>query len=204
MVSFILIPATIYVVSYYPFMKVYGGSLIENAINNSKLMLSYHSVTVFEHPYSSEWYQWIWDKQSLLDALAITAEGKVSSVATIGSPLVVWGGIAAFIYTGYLWVCKKDRNAGFLVIMYLANLLPWLLVHRTVFIYHYYPCILTLILLVAYSVIKLSGSKKRFAVTVMVISVVLFIMYYPELTGLAVSRHYIDNVLELVKSWRFV
>ena len=203
-VSFILIPATIYVVSYYPFMKVYGGSLIENAINNSKLMLSYHSVTVFEHPYSSEWYQWIWDKQSLLDALAITAEGKVSSVATIGSPLVVWGGMAAFIYTGYLWVCKKDRNAGFLVIMYLANLLPWLLVHRTVFIYHYYPCILTLILLIAYSVIKLTGSKKRFAITVMVISVALFIIYYPEMTGLAVNRHYIDNVLELVKSWRFV
>lgn len=38
----------------------------------------------------------------------------------------------------------------------------------------------------------------------MVISVALFIIYYPEMTGLAVNRHYIDNVLELVKSWRFV
>lgn len=202
-VSFILIPVTIYVLSYYPFVKVYGGTLVQNAVDNSKLMFSYHSVTVFEHPYSSEWYQWIWDKQSLLDAIAVTADGKVSSVATIGNPLIVLGGIAAFVYTGYHWVCKKDRNAGFLIIMYLANLLPWLLVHRTLFIYHYYPCILTLILLIVYSIMKLSGGKKKYAVIVMAVSFILFVIYYPELTGLPVSRHYIDNILELVKSWRF-
>ncbi|GEM_PF-5300087 len=201
--SFIIIPLGIYTLSYIPFARVYGGSLVSNAISNSRLMLSYHSVTVFEHPYSSEWYEWIWDKQPLLDACDAVGADKVSSVATFGNPLIVVGGLLALIYVGYLWRCKKDKNAGILIIMYLANLLPWLLVHRTVFIYHYYPCILILVLIVTYAIVKVSRGKKMYTIGAIITSLVLFALYYTELTGIPVSRDYINNILELLSTWRF-
>ena len=54
-------------------------------------MLTYHESTVFDHPYSSEWYEWIWMKRPLLDAYTTLPDGKISVVATFGNPLIWWG-----------------------------------------------------------------------------------------------------------------
>ena len=101
-------------------------------------MLSYHSVTVFEHPYSSEWYEWLWDKRPLLDSYSILSRDKISTVATFINPLLCWGGFVALFHQIYLWKTRRSNNSVFLVLAYVSVMLPWLFIHRTVFIYQYF------------------------------------------------------------------
>ncbi|MGN0347132.1 MAG: phospholipid carrier-dependent glycosyltransferase, partial [Lachnospiraceae bacterium] len=142
-VAFLLIPFIFYVLSFYPFWKMNPDKNIfvlvyEMSVN----MYQYHKGITETHPYMSYWYEWLWNKQPLLDAITVFDDGKVSSVATFGNPLVWFVGSVAVVVNAILWRCKKDRNAGFFCIAYLSMLIPWLLVYRTVFIYQYFCSVL--------------------------------------------------------------
>lgn len=204
--SFIIIPVCIYVLSYIPFARVYTDkNIIMHAIDNSKLMLSYHKSTVFEHPYSSEWYEWIWDRKSLLDALTVNNDGSVSSVATFAGPLVCWGGLIALVYQIYLWSIRKDNSAKFIVMAYASALVPWMFIHRTVFIYHYLPCLNILSLMIVYSIYKIKSKRENCYITIIAVTAfVLFAAFYPVLSGMKVPREYLNIVLEWLPGWRFV
>ena len=122
---FIVIPGTVYILSYIPFAKVYTNkNLIQNALSNAQLMLSYHSKTVFDHPYSSQWYEWLIDKRPLLDSYSVYKDGGISTVATFINPLICFGGLIAFFYQFYLIKKKKDMVSKYLIIAYLSVLVP--------------------------------------------------------------------------------
>lgn len=201
---FICIPVVIYVVSYLPFKAVYTDkSLMTHVLENGKLMLGYHVKTVFEHPYSSEWYEWIVNRVSLLDAYKVLENGKISSIATIGSPIVVWGGIPAIVYNLYLIRSKRSKEAVYFIIGYGAMLLPWLLVHRTVFIYQYYICTLFLILLIINALLHMGKKWIILENGLWVGSIVLFIFFYPVISGYPVDYDWVNFALEWLVTWKF-
>lgn len=198
---FIVMPLTVYTLSYLPFTKVYTDKgLIQTAIDNGKLMLRYHSVTVFDHPYSSEWYEWLWDKRPLLDSYTTLKEGKISVVATFINPLLCWGGFAAFFYQFYLWKTKQSKNACYLIFAYGSVMLPWLFIHRTVFIYQYFLGMLILILMIANSFYYCEKGKK-YGVVMGVASILLFILFYPVLSGISVNLHFVRQWLQWLPTW---
>ena len=203
--AFILIPGVIYVLSYVQFAQVYTDKgIIQHCIENANLMLTYHSDTIFAHPYSSAWYTWLVDKQPLLDALTIIDEDKVSTIATFGNPLIVWGGLAVLLHQVFLWRIRKDEKARFLVLSYLTMIVPWIFIKRTVFIYQYFICILLMVIMIGYSLSKIREHQNRWIGAVTTISVGLFVLYYPVLSGKMVSIDFVNQVLELFDSWRFV
>ena len=202
-VCFIAVPAVIYVSSYFEFAQVYTDkNILQHALENAQYMLGFHKSALSGHPYSSEWYEWIIDSKPLLDALTETADNHISSVATFVNPLVAWGGIAALLHNIYLWRIREDTKAQYLVISYLAMLMPWLFIHRTVFIYQYFACVPLLILMVINSVINLKAERKL-TTALIAVSGALFLMFYPVLSGLNVPREYIGKVLEWLTTWRF-
>lgn len=201
-VSFIALPLAVYSLSYIEFTQVYPEkSFIAHAIENSKYMLSYHSGMKISHTYMSEWYEWIIDRRSLLDSFTNMGD-NISTVSTFINPLIAICGAAAFIHNFYLWRRKGDKASRFLVIAYLAMLMPWLFIHRTVFIYQYFDCILVMIPLICKSVMSMKCHRKA-AIALMIISLVLFIMFYPAISGIEVSRSYVSKVLEWLPTWRF-
>ena len=200
-VFFIVFPLTIYVLSYIPFTKIYTDKgLIQTAIDNGKLMLSYHSATVFEHPYSSEWYEWLWDKRPLLDSYSILSRDKISIVATFINPLLCWGGFVALFHQIYLWKTRQSNNAVFLVIAYASVMLPWLFIHRTVFIYQYFLGTLLMVLMIANSFSYCLKGRKYMVITG-VISIILFVLFYPVLSGMAVNIDFVNQILEWLPTW---
>lgn len=199
--SFFLIPAAVCVLSYVPYVTGgREGSLLQTVIENGKYMLNYHKKTVFDHPYSSEWYEWPWIKQPLLDAYTALQNGKVSIVSTFGNPVIWWGGIGAFFHNLYLWQIKKVKSAGYLIIAYLSMLLPWLFIHRTVFIYQYFICSVLLVLLLGNSFRYMKHSKRRMALYGGSAALV-FLLFYPVLSGYPVNRHFAEQALEWLESW---
>ena len=201
-VFFLLIPALVYIGSYVPFVKADPSKgLLGWVWENAKWMLNYHVHEATGHPYASEWYEWMLDRRPLLDAWTALGEEKVSSVATFGNPLVWWGGLAALLHNVYLWRCRRDENARTLCVAYAALLLPWLLIHRTVFIYQYYGCSLILVLLITYSIARAGKNGKRLGILAIVVSVLLFTAYYPVLSGFPVKLETVNQFLELFTTW---
>ena len=203
-VFFIVIPAIIYVLSYIPFVSSSGNNLIERVLQNQKNMYNYHADLVSEHPFSSHWYQWpfmtrpIWYYSHKVDD--VISEG----ISSFGNPFVWWAGIPAFLYMIYAAVKDSDKKAMFLGLGYLAQYLPWFFVTRTTYIYHYFPSVPFVVLMVTYALYKFArNSKKRryWVYGYVALVIIAFIMFYPVLSGYPVDRNYVITWLKWFESW---
>ena len=212
---FVAIPALIYYLSYYAYGTAAGLSGIKMfftrdyfklVVDNQKYMWSYHSTLVAEHPYASRWYQWLLDARPILYFLHSFGDGTHSAFAAFNDPLLSWGGLFAVIAMGMKAISERDRRAGFILFGYLANLVPWMPVSRLTFAYHYFPCtiFLTLALGGLFDDLRRSGHRWRGAVCGYAAAcLLLFVMFYPVLSGVRVSDSYSTNVLKWMASWPF-
>lgn len=201
---FIVIPAIIYVLSYIPFVSASGNNLIERVLLNQKNMYNYHADLVSEHPFESKWYQWpfmtrpIWYYSHKVDD--VISEG----ISSFGNPFVWWAGIPAFLYMIYRSIRNSDKKALFLSLGYLAQYLPWFFVTRTTYIYHYFPSVPFVVLMVTYALSKFAGNNKKRKYMVfgyVALATIAFIMFYPVLSGYPVDRNYVITWLKWFDSW---
>ncbi len=208
MVFFVAIPAVIYLLSYLPF-RSYQNGLFSKMWENQKLMLSYHSSLTAEHVYSSRWYEWPIMTRPIFYYSGYISESLRQGISAFGNPLVWWAGIPAFFYMIYLGVKKRDRTAIVLCISYLAQYLPWCLVSRTIFIYHYFTSVPFVVLMLMYSAVQLKQhmNPKRFYMALGLYAAAatgLFLLFYPVLSGQTVSSSYVDHFLRWLDSWVLV
>lgn len=203
---FVLLPFTIYTLSYIPFVRVYPDqNLLQHVFSNGELMLSYHKATIFDHPYASPWYSWLFDWKPLLDSREYLAGDKVSVIATFGNPVLYFAGL--FAYGRELWRTfrHREKSAAVLVLYYTVMLLPWIFIRRTVFIYQYYVCSVVLVLLLCHSISKKEGRYEKIAYWgLFAASVLLFVLFYPVISGLVVPAAYIRQVIPWLPNWRFL
>lgn len=207
-VFFIAIPAAIYLLSYIPFSDGTDRTFLVKVIEAQKTMFSYHHALEAEHPFASTWYQWpimyrpIWYYSSVIGELR---EG----ISAFGNPLVWWAGIPAAIYMLYLSACKKDKKAAFLLIGYLSQYAPWSLIKRIVFIYHYFPSVPFVVMMIAYAMYRLANAKQgRWKKQVqagvwvyVVVAIGLFALFYPVLSGAPIHAEYAEKYLKWFDSW---
>ena len=203
-VSFIMLPAAVYCLSYIPVSRVYTDeNIVELAVDNAKYMLDYHSGEISDHPFSSEWYEWLTDKRPVLDAFTyISEENSVSTISTFGNPLLLLVGLAAVLHNIQLWRIKGCRTARTLVTAYLAMLMPWMFIHRAVFIYQYFVCIIILILLISNSLVNMKKPSRN-GLVLLGASLVLFILFFPVISGAEVDREFVSKCLEWLPTWQF-
>ncbi|MCD8180566.1 MAG: glycosyltransferase family 39 protein [Firmicutes bacterium] len=206
---FIVVPIIIYCLSYIPYLKAPDSNGLQTIIDNQHSMLTYHSKTVLgsEHSFSSRWYEWIIMKRPIWYYSGTVSEGIKEGISSFGNPLVWWLGIPAFFYMVYLIFKKKDKNALFLVIAYLAQLVSWIPITRLTFIYHYFPCVPFIVLMIGYSLLNIyNGAKNKKATMYCIFGyaalvIVMFIMFYPVLSGQPVSVDYVKTFLKWFDSW---
>ena len=211
---FVLIPAAIYYLSYIPYGLASGLSMKTGMLwsrtyldifwENQKFMFSYHSGLVSTHPYSSMWYQWILDARPILYYRSYSADGLAkSAISSFGNPAVWWGGLLAMLCMVHRLIARRDGKALFILLGYLAQLLPWVFVTRIVFIYHYFPSTVFLILAIShvFSTVWERGSKGA-VIAYTAGAGGLFAAFYPSISGWPVSMWYTENFLRwLPNSW---
>lgn len=216
---FVIAPGLIYLLSYLPFVDYAGEGLFHRMLENQTAMYDYHSTLEASHPYSSSWYEWpvlrrpVWYYSSVVSG-TYGSGGVREGISAFGNPLVWWPGIPAAFHMFWLWAKKKDRTAAFLLTGYMAQYLPWFFVTRITFIYHYFPSVAFVVLMIVYSLLKLSGSnagrntgnlpaRKFLPLTVIYGSgaFLLFLMFYPVLAGQPVDASYVDRWLRWFNSW---
>ena len=207
---FIIVPIIIYCLSYIPYMLdgVFDFKVI---LDNQESMFNYHSnlQTDKPHPFSSEWYKWpiIYRPVFFFQGHGYT-DGMMSSMSTMGNPAIWWGAIVSVITMLVIRLRKGKfgKKTLFLSIAALSQYLPWVLISRETFIYHYFATITFLILLMgvlAKYLIERTRRGKTIVFIFLGVAGLLFVMFYPVTTGIVIPKAYSDIFLRWLPTWPF-
>ncbi len=137
---------------YIPLVMVPGpGHSFKDAFLYQVHMFNYHSKLEATHPFS---YQW-WERPLLktpvwLYACADVPAGMISSIVTMGSPAIWWAGPPAVALALSLAVKRRDRKMTVIFIAMAFQYLPWILVPRLSFIYHFFTVLPFVALVIVY------------------------------------------------------
>ncbi len=214
LVLLFLVTPLIYYLSYIPFLKSSGVQEIFSArgvgavINNQKWMYSYHSNLTATHPFSSPWWCWPFNFKPLwLYSGPEVAAADKATIVTMGNPLIWWLGLVALLVIGYqLLRARRLSIMHFGFICFLASYLPWVLVNRVTFIYHYYTMLPLLYVFIAFMLENCwrhSVQGRKIVYGILAVGLGLLILFYPALSGMEVSQKYIEFLRWFPKEWYF-
>ena len=216
-VFFVAVPVVIYVLSYIPYLRAYGEvkwnlRTLERIWDAQVLMFDYHKNLVAEHYFASPWYEWpLIVKPMWYYNADFKGAGMASSILAFGNPAVWWTGLAGMLFVLGASVRRNllpalgvmpgreaplDRALPVIAVGFLSAYLPWVLVSRLTFIYHYFASVPWIILATAVMLMTLERRHARtarvLAAMLAVAAVALFIGFYPLASGLEVPRAWCD------------
>jgi dolichyl-phosphate-mannose-protein mannosyltransferase len=155
----------------------------------NKLMWSYQQTMKQKHPYSSAWYSWpvmyrpiyFWGN---------TQGALKERIYLLGNPLLWWVSALAVLYFAArkwrLWrqwlTDSIDSPAGRefnLLILFSANYLPFVLIGRVMFIYHYLVALVVALMVLA---LNLESYRGRRWVPAFIVLVLMFFWFFAPLS----------------------
>lgn len=219
---FLLIPFGIYFSAYLPhtLLDHNRGNIWGNFWNYQFSMFNYHSQLVAEHFFASPWYEWPFVVRPIwyFSKEPVDVAGHYSTISAFGNPLIWWSGIPALLCAAVLWIRERRPWAAVALCGFLSVYLPWVLVPRLTFIYHYFTAVPFLIAALAGVFAKLPettvgafsiGREERKLTLAQLLpwavvggSFILFLIYFPVISGMPTSKAYV-NALELFPTWYF-
>ena len=217
---FLALPFGIYFGAFLPITTLShnAGNLWGAFWNYQVTMFRYHSTLEATHSFASPWYEWPLDIRPIWYFAGDTQEGY-STISAFGNPLLWWAGIPALGAAACLWWKERFRWAGLVLAGFLSVYLPWVLVPRLTFIYHYFTAVpfLVVALCGVFSLLYQRGGFARqltfpggiqcSGATLLLAAftaacLLLFAVYFPVLSGSPTTRDY-ANALELFETWYF-
>ena len=200
LVMFVAVPLLIYYFSYYWQLRPeLNGLNLPRVLALQRQMLNYHAGLGGDtHYFRSPWYQWpviAWPMW-YYSGNSYQPAGVISSISCMGNPAVWWVGLIAMIFVcvRLSWQRRGSRNDLLVVIGFASQFLPWVLVPRSTFIYHYFASVPFIIIATALLLDALrQRSEKKFRLAAGVLcaaALLLFIAFYPLESGTPVARSY--------------
>ncbi|MDQ0196674.1 glycosyltransferase family 39 protein [Paenibacillus wynnii] len=208
-VFFVLIPVLVYSLSFIPVLTPTAeGYTLKGLVDAQKNMYNYHSQLVATHPFASSWWQWPFMKRPVwfYSGGEGLPAGKVTSIVTMGNPLIWWAGIFAVLGTLWLSIKRKDKSLYMIWIAFFSQFVPWMLVPRETFLYHYFAMVPFLILSLVYmmKLLDVKHPKARYIRYIFIgLAALLFIAFYPVLSGMEVNGDYVKHFLRWFPTWVF-
>lgn len=224
---FVAVPLAIYLLSYVvhfadrEFESI--GHFIKTVYNTNfgkyNSMLSYHGTPGLgmDHYYYSPWYEWpLMLTPMYYASAAFKPEGMTYAIFCFGNPWVWVVGIAGIAYTLYRWVlghryringregCWQlfrsnwDVCPAFVLIGLLAQFLPWVLVPRGTYIYHYFASVpflvLGTVLLMHQINVHSSALGMRLLIAHLILCLVWFVVLFPYASGVMAPNGWMDFI----------
>lgn len=215
----LFVSAAIYIAAYIPYMLSGTGHGLLDVGMKQLGMFGYHawSVVGATHPFSSPWWSWPLMLKTLW-LFSNTVNGStVSTIVLMGNPAIWWGGVLALIAVAAKFLrgaMKKkvqeqdyDYLCSFILISFILLWIPYALITRTLFIYHFVPAVPFMIFAITYGMKELqqkvsTGKFVAVITVILIVTAVLFCLFYPVISGYPVAVEYKDS-LRWLEGWVF-
>ena len=150
----------------------------------NRVMFTANAANLQTHPWSSRPETWplmlrpvsFWRKYE---------SGATAEINSIGNPAVWWGTTIAGFLALLLWLPERDRERRWLLfVLWLGSILPFFLVQRTLFLYHYLPALVFAIFISVAWLSEPSPSplSKAVALNGMLVAAFLLFLYFMPLS----------------------
>ena len=220
---FVAVPVVIYLLAYVDRFADRNiasfSALVKMIIQETESMLSYHGTPGLgmDHAFYSPWYEWPLMATPMYYASAsFKPEGMTYAIFCFGNPWVWLVGLGGIAYTVFRWAKGHryrivgsdstfqlyrddwDEAPAFILISILAQFLPWVLVPRGTYIYHYFASVPFLILGTTLMLDALTKrwpkAGKRICITYLVLCLVWFVLLFPYASGLMTPEWWMDFI----------
>ncbi len=201
--TIVFVSATVYGLAWIPDLhRQVDIKSASDVVERQFSMYRYHSTLVATHPYSSLPWAWPIDLRPVAYYYhdfrkgADVNNGKaccVSEVLSLPNPLMMWFGLLAVPFVGFLAWTRRNKGYALIVLTYLIQWLPWFKSPRLAFSYHFYVdlpliCICNAIALQwLWNRYKDDPTRRWFAgagIGLYTLAVALaFVFFYPVLAG---------------------
>jgi len=198
----LLVSIGIYLATYIPHLLM--GNSLHGVYALQWKMLGYHSGLKAEHPFSSAWWSWPLNIRPLWLTVDNLRMGWVSTVAAMGNPLIWWTGAICAILIADRAVKNREKTSIFITATLLFQWLPFALMSRCLFIYHFFINVPIMILASTYFLDESwrNPSRRVYVVAYMIATAVAFAIFYPVISGHPIPDQY-RLLLRWLPSWVF-
>ena len=228
---FVMIPAAIYLFSYIPYFAYRRFTSIQDyleAVLASQVsMLNYHATPGLgmDHPFYSPWYEWPVIGKPMFYATKqyVFTEDLSYSIFCFGNPVIWWLAIPAMLVCGWMWIRNReekletektgllspapglDTSLVFLLVGFLAQYLPWMMVPRGTYIYHYFasvPFLIFALTMVFRSVLlRRPRTGKAAAAVFILLAFLAMVLLFPYVTGIYTPVDWLEAGRGLLRIW---
>lgn len=215
---FILLPVSLYFSCYYPtvFYPFYKNSGINNfwsfVSSLQPVMYQFHTQMINHVPNGgggSLWWQWPLITQPQLVYRWLDTRSNLSSLGLLmGNPLIWWLFYPSLLLMLIHVLKVRKFMPLFLFSATLLQFLPYALFGRISYIYYFYISSVFGIMLLGYlfsQALQLKNRRLNYLIVAYVLAcILLFIAFYPLLSGLPVDRGYFIKYLLWYHNWQFI
>ncbi|MEX2457594.1 MAG: hypothetical protein WD770_01255, partial [Actinomycetota bacterium] len=201
LLAFVLVPLVVYLATYVVWLGDHGWSLTEFLRHHGNMAGFHWNLDEFKengdltHPYQARAWTWL----LMTRPVSYFYEGTDTTAAEIlgmGNPAIFWGSLFAVPAVVVRWVRRRDWTAGLVAAAFLFQYVPWLGVHRPMFLFYTTPLIPFMVLAATLALRSLSDVRTRSgakpfapaAGLLVGISVILFVFFFPILVGDEISK----------------
>jgi len=229
--GFVGLAVVIYFLTYIPDML--AGDSFPAILNLQSSMLSFHAGTVTDPSSSPWWtWPFMFGLDHSVPRwfdVSYMPNNLVSTITVLGNPVIWWVGFALMLVlteraihgrelAESLWrrisssaarkrVSKSakgwDLPAIFIVAVFFFSWLPYIIISRATYIYHFYLSVPLLCLAITYFINKYWNTRngKIAAIAIFAGAIAVFALFYPVISGAPVSTSLIHNYLRWFPSW---
>jgi len=198
----VLIFVVVYLLSYVPYIGIKYS--FNDVYREQWYMLNYHSELSATHPFSSPWWSWPLLLRPVWLYVAEFGKSYVSTITLMGNPIIWWFGFFSVISLFERVLKEKNLRYSLINILFIFQWIPYSLISRTLFLYHFYPNVILICLSLSIKINEIwrdnKNSKKLFLY--FSITVIVFCLFYPVISGYNAPMWY-RKLLYFIPSWAF-
>jgi dolichyl-phosphate-mannose-protein mannosyltransferase len=211
---FVLIAPPVYYLTYIPFLRCQGitqlfsKAAVTAVWQNQTGMLDYHANLTATHPFSSNWWSWPFNFKPLWLYMGSNPQpGYKASIVTMGNPIIWFCCVCAlFILFYQLLLNRKFSLLHLVLLLFFAQYLPWVLVSRATFIYHFFP-VLPLFYVLLTTILEpcweMGKDGRSVVYSLAMVAIFVWLVYCPVLFGLEIPDRYMQALRIFPRDWLF-
>ena len=199
--GFVLLPAALYFAAYIPFFLT--GHTFGQWFELQRQIAWYHSHLKETHAYQSQWWEWpltlrpVWYSVDYL-------KGRMAHVYANGNLFLYVPFVPAVLGAIARWWKENRAAAIVLAIGFFGQWLPWMLVPRIAFVYHFLPAAIFGTIAVAWwtsELLRRKGWPRMVAVGYVALVIANFAYFYPIRASVPLSAPAVEQRMWF-KRWR--